>query len=405
MQPTIIFDRVCKKFSRGYVSDSLRDVIVAPFRNLFSTNRQFDLAKKKNEFWALKDVSFEVKPGEALGIIGVNGSGKSTTLKLLSRILRPDKGKIEVKGRIGALIELGAGFHGDLTGKENVFLNASILGLTNYKIREKYDEIVDFAELHEFMDTPVKWYSSGMFARLGFSIAVHTSPEVLLVDEVLSVGDVGFQRKCFDKMKDFKNQGITIVFVSHNLNSIASLCDRVILLSKGVINCTGNADYVIDYYLNEVNKRLRNIENSSVTFKEGNLFGKNNLSKTTFKSGESVRVEVKLLFSKDFPNIYISTYIRSRLGTMVFSTNSMRLSGESLSVKKGDDIVFSLRFKINLAPGVYELGTTVFDRTVNRWICNYSFATLIVEDNPLFDGIAYLEPELLGLEIHCSENR
>ena len=244
MKPTIIFDHVSKKFSRSYTSDSLRDALTKPFK-IFLGKERNNPNKENKEFWALKDVNFEVKPGEALGIIGHNGSGKTTTLKLLSRILRPNGGRIVVQGRVGALIELTAGFNPDLTGRENVFLNATILGMSQNEIQKKYNEIVGFAELQEFMDTPVKWYSTGMLARLGFSVAVHTNPDVLIVDEVLSVGDVGFQRKCFDMMKSYKARGITIVFVSHNLQAVTSLCDRVILLSKGTVNCEGVPEDVI----------------------------------------------------------------------------------------------------------------------------------------------------------------
>lgn len=423
MEPTIIFDNVSKKFSKGYVSDSLRDALAAPFKRFFGRNNRFEPAEPvkqaeqaklikpakpvkqgRDEFWALKDVSFEVRPGEALGIIGPNGSGKSTTLKLLSRILRPNGGRIIVKGRVGALIELGSGFHPDLTGRENVFLNASILGMSKEEIEKKYDEIVDFAELHEFMDMPVKWYSSGMHARLGFSVAANTSPDILLVDEVLSVGDFGFQRKCFDKMKSFKAQGTTIVFVSHNLQAVASLCDRAILLSKGVVNFEGIPENVIGHYLNNFVKISDEEENKSISLKKGHLFDEQSKSKTTFKSGERGRAEIELIFKKDFPNIYISAYIRSKSESIIFSTNTMRLSGKSLSVKKGESALFSFGLTVNLAPGIYEFGTTVFDRIINKWIFNSAFTSLVIEENPYFDGIAFMDPKLLNLEI-CPEDR
>ena len=238
--PAVQFEKVSKRFRRDYSADSLRDSLLAPFRKLVGGSGNGSTADEK-AFWALKDVDFQVHPGEALGIIGPNGSGKSTTLKLLSRILRPDSGRIRVRGRVGALIELGAGFNPDLSGRENVFLNASILGMTRGGIEKKFDQIVEFAELADFMDMPVKWYSSGMFARLGFSVAVHTEPQVLLVDEVLSVGDVGFQRRCFDKMMEFKSRTDTgIVFVSHNMNAVATLCDRVLLLDKGKVKGVGS---------------------------------------------------------------------------------------------------------------------------------------------------------------------
>jgi len=272
MQPSIIFDHVSKKFSRSYVSDSLRDTLLTPFKKLLGMNGNKS-DKENKEFWALKDVNFEVKPGEALGIIGPNGSGKTTTLKLLSRILRPDGGRIVVHGRIGALIELSAGINPEFNGRENVYLNATILGMRRQEIERKYDEIVEFAELQEFMETPVKWYSSGMLARLAFSVAVHIDPEVLLVDEILSVGDIGFQRKCFDMMRSFKDRGTTIVFVSHNLQAVTSLCDRVILLSKGAVDREGLAQNVIRDYLNTITQITHDSnEDNFISLKKGGFF-------------------------------------------------------------------------------------------------------------------------------------
>lgn len=397
MKPTIIFDHVSKKFSRTYASDSLRDALAKPFKMLFT--RDGNRPDKDNkQFWALQDVSFDVRPGEALGIIGPNGSGKTTTLKLLSRILRPDGGRIVVQGRVGALIELTAGFNPDLSGRENVFLNATILGMSRREIENKYDDIVRFAELQQFMDTPVKWYSTGMFARLGFSVAVHTNPDVLLVDEVLSVGDAGFQRKCFDKMRSYKAEGITIVFVSHNLQAVTSLCDRVILLSKGAVNCEGIPEGVISNYLNQLGTR-KDSSNELIILTKGGLFDSRNEMKITFKSGEQGRVSIEILFKKDYPNFYISAYIRSSSESIVFSTNSMCLSGRPLSVKEGESASFSFDLAINLSSGVYELGTTVFDRTINKWVFNYAVTSFVVEEDPRFDGIAFMNPILLDSKV------
>jgi lipopolysaccharide transport system ATP-binding protein len=287
-----------------------------------------------------------------------------------------------------------------LTGRENVFLNATILGMRKNEIQRKYDEIVEFAELHDFMDTPVKWYSTGMFARLGFSVAVHTNPDVLLVDEVLSVGDVGFQRQCFDKMRSYKAKGITIVFVSHNLQAVTSLCDRVILLSKGTVNCEGIPEEVVSNYLTQLTTITnKSLENNSIVLTKGGLFDSRGAIKSTFKSGEQAKVSIEVLFKKDCPNFYISAYVRSRSQLMIFSTNSMRLSGSSLSARKGESALFSFDLTVNLAPGVYELGTTVFDRTINKWAFNYTVTSFVVEENPRFDGIAFMNPMLLDLKV------
>jgi lipopolysaccharide transport system ATP-binding protein len=215
----------------------------------------------REDFWALRDVSFTVEQGEAVGFIGSNGAGKSTALKLVSRILTPTSGRIEVDGRMGALLELGAGFHPDLTGRENVYLNGSFLGLSRAQIRQKMDEIVAFAELERFIDVPVKHYSSGMYVRLGFSVAVHTDPEVLLIDEVLAVGDQNFQHKCFERIIKLRQEGVTICFVSHGLGYVRRLCSRVLWLDDGVIQASGDVDDTISAYLHhaaaEENARIK----------------------------------------------------------------------------------------------------------------------------------------------------
>ncbi|MCE5199264.1 MAG: polysaccharide ABC transporter ATP-binding protein [Armatimonadota bacterium] len=204
-------------------------------RNLADAARGFLRRTPRDDFWALKDVCFDVEQGEALGIIGHNGAGKSTMLKLLTKIMKPTQGRIRTRGRISALIEVGAGFHPEMTGRENIYLNGSILGMTRREIDSKFDEIVSFAELERFIDTPVKRYSSGMYARLGFSVAAHVKPDILVVDEVLSVGDALFQNRCAVRMRQIKENGATIVFVSHNLNAVTDICDRAIGLSHGEV--------------------------------------------------------------------------------------------------------------------------------------------------------------------------
>jgi ABC-type polysaccharide/polyol phosphate transport system ATPase subunit len=201
------------------------------------------------EFWALKDVTFDIPVGSTFGLIGENGSGKSTMLKCMARILRPDKGSISLEGKMSALLELGAGFHPELSGRENVYLNGAILGLSKKQLMSRFDEIVDFAGIEQFIDSPVKNYSSGMYVRLGFSVAINVDPDVLLIDEVLAVGDADFQRKCAEKIADFRAQGKTIVIVSHSLPSVRTLCDEVALLEHGELRDLGPAPAVIDHYL------------------------------------------------------------------------------------------------------------------------------------------------------------
>ena len=229
----------------GSLRETLAGAVRAPLR-LWRRNTN----GAAHDFWAVKDVSFEVQPGEVVGIIGRNGAGKSTLLKLLSRITEPTAGRIELYGRVGSLLEVGTGFHPELSGRENIYLNGAILGMARTEIMSKFDEIVAFAEVDRFVDTPVKHYSSGMYLRLAFAVAAHLEPEILIVDEVLAVGDMRFQRKCLDKMQEVGNQGRTVIFVSHNMPAITRLCPRTILLDSGTVLHDGPSHQVVGAYLN-----------------------------------------------------------------------------------------------------------------------------------------------------------
>jgi lipopolysaccharide transport system ATP-binding protein len=231
---------------------ALRDVLAHKAKSLFQKNR---LDASREEFWALKDVSFDIKQGEAVGIIGRNGAGKSTLLKILSRITKPTKGRIEIEGRVASLLEVGTGFHPELTGRENIFLNGAILGMHRAEIKKKFDEIVAFAEVEKFLDTPVKRFSSGMYVRLAFAVAAHLEPEILIVDEVLAVGDMEFQKKCLGKMESVTGQeGRTVLFVSHNMDLISKLCSKAILLNAGKIEISGAVGDVTREYITHAGK-------------------------------------------------------------------------------------------------------------------------------------------------------
>ena len=244
----IDFEGVWKKFQTGERHDSLRDLIPAVAKRMMGKAPQrHELAA--NQFWALQDVSFQVRPGDVLGIIGRNGAGKSTILKTLTKILPPTLGRAEVRGRVGALIEIAAGFHQDLTGRENVFLQGAIMGMPKALIKDRFDEIVEFSGVSAFIDTPVKRYSSGMNARLGFAIAAHLSPDVLIIDEVLAVGDFDFQQRAFGRMRTLARSGIPVVVVSHQLDRVAELCTNAILLERGRIRMAGNTSECIQEYL------------------------------------------------------------------------------------------------------------------------------------------------------------
>jgi lipopolysaccharide transport system ATP-binding protein len=230
--------------------DELARVAGAPLRWLSGRANN-----STEEFWALKDLNFEVQPGEVVGVIGRNGAGKSTLLKILSRITRPTTGRIELRGRVGSLLEVGTGFHPELTGRENIFLSGAVLGMKRAEIVRKFDEIAAFADVEKFLDTPVKRYSSGMYVRLAFSVAAHLEPDILIIDEVLAVGDAAFQKKCLGKVRDLADRQRTVLFVSHNLTAVQSLCDQAIWLDGGVLQCQGEASAVTSRYLNSVRQQ------------------------------------------------------------------------------------------------------------------------------------------------------
>jgi ABC-type polysaccharide/polyol phosphate transport system ATPase subunit len=232
----ISFYNVSKKFKRGH-----KLLLKEAFLDIFR-------AQKQDDFWAVKDVSFEIEKGESVGIIGINGSGKSTILKLIAGVLVPTKGNIKINGKISPLIELGAGFHPELTGRENIYLNGTILGLTKKEVEDKFDEIVKFSGIEDFIDTPVKHYSSGMYMRLGFSIAINVEPDILLIDEILAVGDISFQKKCLDKMKEYHEKGVTIIFISHSMDLVKSFCEKTILIKEGKVIANGKTDKIVERY-------------------------------------------------------------------------------------------------------------------------------------------------------------
>lgn len=257
MKPIIHVENLSKQYTIGAKVEpysTLRESLVSAVRRPIDIiRRRRDVGKSADtEFWALRDVSFDVMPGEVVGIIGRNGAGKSTLLKILSRITEPTTGKVELYGRVGSLLEVGTGFHPELTGRENIFLNGAILGMRREEIAKKFDEIVDFAEIEEFLDTPVKRYSSGMYMRLAFAVAASLEPEVLVIDEVLAVGDSEFQKKCLGKMKDVSEHGRTVLFVSHNMNAIESLCQRILHLRQGrIVAITDDVRGEINSYLSD----------------------------------------------------------------------------------------------------------------------------------------------------------
>ena len=362
MPPAIKVENLSKSYLVGHNSEqgekytALRDVVSRNVRNLarktrdMLTGRQIVQGDEVEEFWALKDINFEIQPGDRVGIIGRNGAGKSTLLKILSRITEPTRGRVTIHGRVASLLEVGTGFHPELTGRENIFLNGAILGMSRKEIQRKFDEIVDFAEVEKFLDTPVKRYSSGMYVRLAFAVAAHLEPEILVVDEVLAVGDSQFQEKCMGKMEEASKEGRTVLFVSHNMGAIRTLCSKGVFLSKGSIQATGDVSAVIDKYLH-VDKfkrsstyswdldqapgderiRLRGVE----VLQPGHVNG-------SFEDSKPLTIAMKVNASESVNDVTFSCMIEcARFATVVHSESG--LSGDNLTLQHGDNtLIFTL---------------------------------------------------------------
>jgi lipopolysaccharide transport system ATP-binding protein len=311
--------------SKSYTA--MRDVIAGKAKRILRNNRNIQPAKE--EFWALKDVSFEIQKGEAVGIIGRNGAGKSTLLKLLSRITEPTKGRIEINGRVASLLEVGTGFHPELTGRENIFLNGAILGMSRAEIRKKFDEMVDFSGVEKFLDTPVKRFSSGMYVRLAFSVAAHLEPEILVIDEVLAVGDAEFQKKCLGKMDEVSNSGRTVIFVSHDMVAIRTLCKNAIALEKGQITCVGEVNKVIENYSEKGPKEItfqkwedgKEIGSGSVRIKELSVYDNVDRNNQIFDVETEIRIDTTILCLQSI-KFNLSVVLYKSNGECIFNSGS-----------------------------------------------------------------------------------
>lgn len=387
--PALEFRNVSKKFRRGEGHDSLRDLIPGLLKKGFGNRGTTGLEGK--EFWALKDVSFQVRKGEALGIVGPNGSGKSTTLKILSGILKPTSGTMQVTGRLSALIEVGAGFHPDLTGRENIFLNGAILGMGRSEVQSKLEAIIDFSGISEFIDTPVKRYSSGMHARLGFSIAAHVEPEILLVDEVLSVGDYTFQGQCIQKMNEILKSGTTVIFVSHNMESVLSLCDRAILLVKGEVAREGEPTEVIaEYYKTGGAWAPKISERKKARIRELYFGGVEPFGKATPPGTRlTCRVDIECLEDcRLSPGLFITQY-----GRFVFDTTYGRMKGEPLSLSAGESLELVWEIDLNLPNGNYDLGLHLEDVDTGTYHeHNFRTLNLLIANDFRYEGKYVLNP-------------
>jgi homopolymeric O-antigen transport system ATP-binding protein len=356
-----------KTYRRGLPVDTgLRHVLDRFVRDPLATLRR----SSYETFWALKDVSLEVKEGEVLGLIGRNGAGKTTLLKILSRITRPTTGWAEIRGRVRSLLEVGTGFHGELTGRENTYLSGSILGMTKREIDRKFDEIVAFAEIDKFIDTPVKHYSSGMYVRLAFAVAAHLEPEILLVDEVLAVGDVAFQRKCLGKMKEVGSHGRTIVFVSHNVNAVASLCSSAMVLADGkVAFCSNNVQEALHLYLSSPNSAYT-VDLSDHPGRVGDhailqrvtIYDASGAPSFAILPGSNVAIDIKIQPRDRINMPRVSIGVNSERGERLFAIGT-HIGGNHIPNMESPSTI-RVRFRMPpLVPGQYSLDIGFYDRT------------------------------------------
>jgi lipopolysaccharide transport system ATP-binding protein len=361
------------------------------------------------DFWALKDVSFEIKRGDRVGIIGRNGAGKSTLLKILSRITEPTTGRISIKGRVASLLEVGTGFHPELTGRENIYLNGAILGMSKVEIKRKFDEIVAFAEVEKFLDTPVKRYSSGMYVRLAFAVAAHLEPEILVVDEVLAVGDAQFQKKCLGKMEEVGREGRTVLFVSHNMGTITQLCTQAIHLKSGEIHHTGETNLVVSKYLldgedNSSHIQLATNENELRKYK---VFFFKRITISDYENIESTEIDVRYPFylnleyevTKELNNLELSVRIYTSDGRPVITTCQSDCSPETLSIRDVGSYQTSIKLPgMFLMPGSYMVTITAHEPMVEIFdMHEHILHFTIVETGTKFSK--YPQPQTIGVVI------
>jgi lipopolysaccharide transport system ATP-binding protein len=395
---------------------ALRDVLTdrtkSAARRLWSALRPRPLTSElrpltSEDFWALKDVSFEVNQGDVVGIIGRNGAGKSTLLKILSRITEPTEGRVTLEGRVGSLLEVGTGFHPELTGRENVFLNGAILGMSKAEIRKKFDEIVAFAEVEKFLDTPVKHYSSGMYVRLAFAVAAHLEPEILVVDEVLAVGDAEFQKKCLGKMQEVSKGGRTVLFVSHNMTAITRLCGTCLLIDAGAIQARGETASVVSSYLRcrggnksefvpDPNKRPPG--NDLVTLLAVSVKGPDGDTGPTFGAELPLQVEILYRVLKPTRDLRIGFRLSSSDGIVVFTTTDMDLSNDGDSSRSRDAGVFVSRCHIPpcfLSRGQYSISVGSDIATVQTNFLCENILSFIME--PVGGQLAWRYDNRMGL--------
>jgi lipopolysaccharide transport system ATP-binding protein len=374
--PVIELDNVKKRYRIGSGVSTLRGMLRGLFRR-----------SEDDYHWALKGVSFGVEPGQAVGVIGPNGAGKTTILKVISRVIRPTSGEMRVNGRLSALIELGAGFHPDLTGRENIYLNGAILGMARGEIRARFDEIVEFAGIGKFLDTPVKRYSSGMYARLGFAIAAHVNPQIMLVDEVLAVGDHAFKAKCYSRMEALRSQGTSILFVSHNMDAVRRVCDRGVVMYRGEAIFHGSAAEAVVAYSDAIRQAARESlaqvptegglsqrvmtfdaeitgvrlvrADGSATRANAAFAGTALASAQVFPSGTPAIAQVDVLFHRPVAQPIFSLTVRTPDGNLVYDTTTRWMNAPTPDFQAGERVRACFNLELPLLDGEYDLGVDI----------------------------------------------
>jgi lipopolysaccharide transport system ATP-binding protein len=374
--PAITIENLGKRYTVGHQranGDGLRHAIENAMRSPLTWLRSGQKERlQQSDFWALKDVSLQIKQGEVVGIIGRNGAGKSTLLKILSRITVPTEGRIRIDGRIASLLEVGTGFHVELTGRENIFLNGAILGMTRAEIIRKFDEIVDFSGVEEFLDTPVKRYSSGMYVRLAFAVAAHLEPEILIVDEVLAVGDAAFQKKCLGKMGSFAQSGRTVLFVSHNMEAVRTLCQRAVWLKGGRLHKDGKADEILEDYFHSTSNELSfSCANTDygLTIKKVVLKNSRGEERSQFRPGDDLVVEVSYDAQKRIEKPILALGVLGVSGSCF--TSNMLLDGHRPDFLEGAGQITCTFRSIPLLPQSYVVKMIVRAKDPKDVIINY----------------------------------
>jgi ABC-type polysaccharide/polyol phosphate transport system ATPase subunit len=389
-------EHIYKKFRKGEIYNSLRDLVPALTGKMF---RGQELnANDRREFWALQDISFEVKRGESLGIIGRNGAGKSTALKILSRIMKPTKGCMIVNGRLSAMIEVTAGFHPDLTGMENIFLHGTILGMTKREIQSKLDQIIAFSGIEEFMDTPVKRYSSGMYARLGFSVAAHVDPEVLIVDEVLSVGDYVFQQRCMERIRSVIEAGTTVLFVSHNLKSVTEICKRTMLLEHGKVLAIDETDAVIRKYLRAGTPTATPEQSKPVYISSVKVRDRTG-EQSTFESGQTAWVDVEVIAREALDKLAVAIWFTDETQYIIFHTSTERLGSAPFSLQPGGTYRCTFELSLNIAHGTFHLFTEIYRYDIQKSYDRHEpVTTIFIGSTTAVGGAVNCFPRLIDSE-------